>query len=56
MARKAIQAVTRETFVGPYDERFGPDHDHIARLFAGPEVEKLESGEREVAKGEERGL
>jgi len=32
----------RDIFLGPYDERFGPDKGRISRLFAGLEIEKLE--------------
>lgn len=34
--------LTREIFIGAYDERYGPDKDHIVRVFAGAEIEKLE--------------
>lgn len=42
--------LAREIFVGPYDERYGPEGDRIVRVFAGPEIEKLEMAERADAK------
>jgi hypothetical protein len=38
--------LTRDIFVGDYDERFGPEGDRIVRVFAGPEIENLEATER----------
>ena len=33
----------RDIFVGDHDERYGPEKDRIARVFAGTEIEKLEA-------------
>jgi len=41
----ARMPLTREIFVGPFDERFGPEGDHMMRVFAGTEIEKLEAEE-----------
>ncbi len=41
--------LTRELFRGPYDERFGPEGDHMTRLYAGEEIRKLEQEEASVA-------
>lgn len=35
----------REIFVGPYDERFGPEGDHLTRVFVGAETRLLEAEE-----------
>jgi hypothetical protein len=48
--------LTREIFLGPYDERFGPDQDRFARVFAGTEIERLEEAERGVARTESQDL
>jgi len=39
----------RDLFMGPYDERWGPIEDQplIGRIFAGPELAKLEESERQ---------
>jgi hypothetical protein len=34
--------LTREVFLGEYDERYGPEKDQIVRVFAGSGIEKLE--------------
>ncbi len=44
-----------ELFRGPYDERFGPDGDHVTRLYAGEGIQRLEQEEAEVAKGSGEG-
>jgi hypothetical protein len=38
----ARNPLPRDIFLGPYDERFGPEKGRILRLFAGAEIEKLE--------------
>jgi hypothetical protein len=40
--------LSRELFKGPFDERFGPDGDHIVRLYAREEVLKIETEEASV--------
>jgi len=39
-----------EIFTGPYDVRWGPaaDQPYITRLYAGPEIQKLEAAEHEL--------
>lgn len=37
--------LTRDIFVGDYDERYGPEKGSIVRVFAGREVEKLEAAQ-----------
>ncbi len=33
----------RELFIGPYDERYGPQDEHISWVFAGDGITKLEA-------------
>lgn len=51
----ARKPLTRELFRGPYDERFGPVGDHMACLYTGEGIQKLEQEEASVGKenGEE---
>ena len=37
--------LARDIFVGPFDERFGLEGDHMARIFAGKEILRLEAQE-----------
>ena len=46
-------ALRRDVFTGPFDERFGPEGDHMARLFAGSQLQKLEAEERSAESAEE---
>lgn len=40
--------LTRKMFTGPLDERFGPDGDHIKRVFTGVRVLELEAEEAAI--------
>lgn len=45
----ARMPLSRELFVGSFDERFGPEQDHIVRVFAGSGVNELEAEEAAFA-------
>ncbi len=38
----------RDIFTGPFDERFGPEGDHLVRVFAGAEILRLEEQEKRL--------
>lgn len=41
----AVRRLSSTFATGPWDERYGPDGGHLARLFVGRELEALEAGE-----------
>ena len=39
-------------FWGDYDERYGPEKDSMARVFAGTGIERLEAAQQRATKSE----